>query len=119
MDQQPHTFDAMRAQLLANCSELLVRQLERRWALEMAERQDGRRLMRSLTCYETAYLFVDVAGPTWRVLHANQPAIDLLGAPRAGGVLYERGREVQGPMRQCALCCSGASYRSGTLAAPS
>jgi hypothetical protein len=39
MGQQPRKFDATRAQLLANCSELLVRQLERKWALKMMESQ--------------------------------------------------------------------------------
>ena len=80
MGQQARSFDATRAQLLANCSELLVRQLERRWALQRMQLQDAAALARPIACYDAAYLFVDAAGERWRVLHMNEPAIQQLGA---------------------------------------
>ena len=82
MGQEPRKFDAMRAQVLANMAEMLVRQLERQWALQLAEQKDMGRMMRSLSVYDMAYLFVDVGGAgssSWRVLHMNNNAIDRLG----------------------------------------
>ncbi len=84
MGQQPRKFDATRAQLLANMAELLVRQLERTWALQLQEEQQGKQLARSMSVYDSACLFVDVSKPTWRVLHANVPAIEQLGECNAG-----------------------------------
>jgi hypothetical protein len=38
MGQQPRKFDAERGTILANLSEMLVRQIEERWAREAAKK---------------------------------------------------------------------------------
>jgi GAF domain-containing protein len=99
MGQQPRKFDATRAQLLANMAELLVRQLERTWVMQLQEEQQGKQLARSMSVYDSACLFVDVSKPTWRVLHANVPAIEQLGikweANYAELALFKEGRTRQ------------------------
>jgi len=82
LDQVPHKFCAKRAQLLCNFAELLERQLERNWALQVKERRNSSRLMRSLDCYEACYLFVEVSTPEWRVLHVNDASHRQLGGCR-------------------------------------
>lgn len=77
--QEPAEFDATRGQVLSNIAELLVRQLERKWA-ESEARQGHMQLMRSLACYDEAFLFLDTSRKgDWRVLHMNQAASKLLG----------------------------------------
>jgi len=80
MGQHPRKFDATRGQLLTNCAEMLVRQLEQKWALQMAGSSKGSGLLRSLACYSAAYLFVDVSESAWQVLHMNEAAVQQLGA---------------------------------------
>ncbi|KAL3147321.1 hypothetical protein ABBQ32_002806 [Trebouxia sp. C0010 RCD-2024] len=76
--QEPAEFDATRGQVLSNIAELLVRQLERKWA-ESEARQGHMQLMRSLACYDEAFLFLDTSRKgDWRVLHMNQAASKLL-----------------------------------------
>lgn len=65
--------------MLANLAELLVRQLERKW-VEAEARRSNVQLMRSLACYDEAFLFLDTSKKgDWRVLHMNQAASKLLG----------------------------------------
>ena len=79
MGQQPGEFDATRGQVLANITELLVRQLEHKWAQAEAHRS-SLQLMRSLACYDEAFMFLDTSRQgDWRVLHMNQAASKLLG----------------------------------------
>ncbi len=77
--QKPQKFDADRAQFLANMTEVVVRQLERRWARELADRKEGTHLARSLECYDMAYMLVDASTPDWRVIYMNNASQDLLG----------------------------------------
>ena len=64
---------------MGNMAELLVRQLEYKWA-ESEARQSNVQLMRSLACYEEAFLFLDTSkAGDWRVLHMNMAACKLLG----------------------------------------
>lgn len=79
MGQEPRKFDAMRAQVLSNLAEMLVRQLEYNWALQLQEQQTGVRMLRAMSCYDKAYLFVETSGYPWRVWHMNVPAINQLG----------------------------------------
>ena len=77
--QEPTEFDATRGQVLANITELLVRQLEQKWAMSQA-RNSSVQLMRSLACYDEAFLFLDTSRQgDWRVLHMNKAASKLLG----------------------------------------
>lgn len=65
--------------MFANLAEMAVRQLERNWALSEAV-QSNVQLMRSLACYEEAFLFLDTSKPgNWRVLHINKAAAGMLG----------------------------------------
>eukprot|EP00775_Hariotina_reticulata_P004061 gene4061-4308_t len=81
MGQKPRTFDATRGAILANLSELLVRQIERRWALQQASKNEGSALLRNADAYESAVAFIDATDMNaWRVLHLNTPAKELLGA---------------------------------------
>ena len=76
---EPAEFDATRGQVLANISELLVRQLERKWA-ESEARQSNVQLMRCLACYDEGFMLLDTSGEgDWRVLHINKAASKLLG----------------------------------------
>ena len=82
--QEPAEFDATRGQVLSNIAELLVRQLERKWA-ESEARRGHVQLMRSLACYDEAFLFLDTSKKgDWRVLHMNQAASKLLGKSEVG-----------------------------------
>ena len=77
--QEPTEFDATRGQVLANITELVVRQLEQKWAMSQA-RNSSVQLMRSLACYDEAFLFLDTSRQgDWRVLHMNKAASKLLG----------------------------------------
>ena len=77
--QQPAQFDAARGAVLANITELLVRQLEQKWAKSEA-RNSSLQLMRSLACYDEAFMFLDTSRQgDWRVLHMNKAASELLG----------------------------------------
>jgi hypothetical protein len=59
---------------------LQVRQIERRWAMQEAEKYSGSRLLRSADAYESAVGFVDASRTgDWRLLHLNAPAAALLG----------------------------------------
>ena len=79
MGHEPRKFDASRGLVLSNLSEMLVRQLEHQWA-ESEARQSSVQLMRSLACYEEAFLFLDTSREgDWRVLHMNLAASKLLG----------------------------------------
>lgn len=79
VSQKPRSFDATRSVVLGNMAELLVRQLEYKWA-ESEARQSNVQLMRSLACYEEAFLFLDTSkAGDWRVLHMNMAACNLLG----------------------------------------
>ena len=54
--------------MLANLSEMMVRQLERNWAQDEA-RKNNMQLMRALSCYDTAFLFLDLSKPgDWQVM---------------------------------------------------
>ena len=76
---EPREFDATRGLVLSNLSEMLVRQLERKWA-ESEALQSNVQLMRSLACYEEAFLFLDTSREgDWRVLHMNMAASTALG----------------------------------------
>ena len=76
---EPREFDASRGLVLSNLSEMLVRQLEHKWA-ESEARQSSVQLMRSLACYEEAFLFLDTSREgDWRALHMNMAASKLLG----------------------------------------
>ena len=76
---EPREFDASRGLVLSNLSEMLVRQLEHKWA-ESEARQSSVQLMRSLACYEEAFFFLDTSREgDWRVLHMNLAASKLLG----------------------------------------
>lgn len=82
MGNQARRFDATRAQVLANLAEMMVRQLEKRWALQLAAMSDVEgavQMLRPLEAYDTPYLVVDTSVSPWRVLHMNIPAIDALG----------------------------------------
>jgi hypothetical protein len=80
MGQQPRSFDATRAQVLSNVAEMLVRQLERTWALQVRAAGDPSHLLqRTPEVYDRAYLFVSAEGGAWTVLHMNEPAVALLG----------------------------------------
>ncbi|KAI8471183.1 MAG: kinase-like domain-containing protein, partial [Monoraphidium minutum] len=82
MGHTAQRFDATRAQCLANLAEMMVRQLERKWAQQLAERSDvGAAVtrLRPLAAYDTPYLVVDTAASPWRVMHMNVPAADTLG----------------------------------------
>ena len=59
---EPRKFDASKAAMLANLSELAVRQAEHRWALD-EHRKHNVGLMRQLSCYEQPFLFVDISEP--------------------------------------------------------
>ena len=48
--------------MLANLSELAVRQAEHRWAVE-EHRKHNVGLMRQLSCYEQPFIFVDISEP--------------------------------------------------------
>lgn len=64
---------------MTNIAELLVRQLEQKWA-ESDARQSNVQLMRSLACYDEAFMFLDTSREgDWRVLHMNKAAATLLG----------------------------------------
>ena len=77
--QEPAEFDATRGQVLANITEFLVRQLEQKWAKSQA-RHSSVKLMRSLACYDEAFMFLDTSRQgDWRVLHMNKSASKLLG----------------------------------------
>ena len=77
--REPTQFDATRGQVLANITELLVRQLEQKWAKSEAQHSSVQ-LMRSLACYDEAFIFLDTSRQgDWRVLHMNKAAAKLLG----------------------------------------
>eukprot|EP00884_Botryococcus_braunii_P014358 jgi/Botrbrau1/22923/Bobra.0030s0002.2 len=79
---EPRKLDDQGAMILANMAELVVRKLEKQWALHLAKQEEaaGRTaLMRSIDCYERGYLFVDTGVQPWRVLHMNQPACEQTG----------------------------------------
>ena len=79
MGHEPRKFDASRGLVLTNLAEMLVRQLEQKWA-ESEARQSNVQLMRSLACYEEAFLFLDTSkAGDWKVLHMNMAASALLG----------------------------------------
>ena len=59
---EPRKFDASKAAMLANLSELAVRQAEHRWAVD-EHRKHNVGLMRQLSCYEQPFLFVDISEP--------------------------------------------------------
>ncbi|WIA38325.1 hypothetical protein OEZ86_001662 [Tetradesmus obliquus] len=87
MGQQPRKFDATRGAILANLSELLVRQIERRWALQGSQRVQGSKLMRSVEAYGSACGFIDASNVNkWRLLHLNAPAVELLGGLGSEGI---------------------------------
>lgn len=49
-------------------------------AVQGAAKSQGSKLLRSVECYDTAVGFVDSTDVTsWKVLHLNGPAVDLLG----------------------------------------
>eukprot|EP00879_Flechtneria_rotunda_P024348 GHRR01025807.1.p1 GENE.GHRR01025807.1~~GHRR01025807.1.p1 ORF type:complete len:558 (+),score=172.49 GHRR01025807.1:730-2403(+) len=80
MGQEPRKFDATRGAILANLSELLVRQIEARWALQEENKQQGSNLLRSADAYTSACSLVDASdNNNWRILHLNAPAVELLG----------------------------------------
>ncbi len=60
-------------------AELLVRQLERNWALQLAEQKAGVHLARSLASYDMAYMLVDAGKRDWRVIYMNKAAERHLG----------------------------------------
>ena len=100
--REPTQFDATRGQVLANITELLVRQLEQKWAKSEAQHSSVQ-LMRSLACYDEAFIFLDTSRQgDWRVLHMNKAASKLLGkrgsAKRAsehgGGVFQEQHQSI-------------------------
>jgi hypothetical protein len=62
MGQRPAQFDVMRAQLLANLAELLVRQLEERWVASLRDSNTPLRLMRDASCYKCVKREAAVAG---------------------------------------------------------
>ena len=79
LGREPTVFDATRGQVLANITELLVRQLEQKWARSEAQHSSVQ-LMRSLACYDEAFMFLDISRQgDWRVLHMNKAAAKLLG----------------------------------------
>jgi hypothetical protein len=55
-------------------AELVVRKLEKNWALQQWMGAQRNAMMRSIDCYERGYLFVDAQQQPWRILHMNQPA---------------------------------------------
>ena len=84
--REPRNFDTTRGTVLANLAEMAVRHVERNWALSEAS-QCSVSLMRSLACYEEAFLFLDTSRPgDWRVLHINKAAADMLGKPTGRGL---------------------------------
>ena len=80
MGQEPRKFDATRGVILANLSELLVRQIEARWASQARRKCEAGHLKRAADAYNSATGFIDASDPrSWRVLHLNGPAVELLG----------------------------------------
>ncbi|GBF95008.1 hypothetical protein Rsub_07509 [Raphidocelis subcapitata] len=82
MGQRARKFDATRAQVLANLAEMMTRQLEARWARQLAAAGDvagAVARLRPLAAYDAAYMVVDTSSSPWRVMHLNVPAIDALG----------------------------------------
>ncbi|WIA42087.1 hypothetical protein OEZ86_009363 [Tetradesmus obliquus] len=79
MGQQPRSFDAQRGQMLANLAEMLVRQLEARWVRSLQASGSTPELRRSLACYNTCYLVLDLSSNPWRVVHMNEPAREATG----------------------------------------
>jgi hypothetical protein len=80
MGQEPRKFDATRGVILANLSELLVRQIEARWAREARRKCEAGHLRRAADAYRHATGFIDASDPhNWKVLHLNGPAVELLG----------------------------------------
>ncbi|KIY92470.1 mixed lineage protein kinase, partial [Monoraphidium neglectum] len=99
MGNKAQRFDATRAQVLANLAEMMVRQLEQKWARQLSNQSDvsaAVQRLRPLGAYDTPYLVVDTASSPWRVLHMNNPAIDMLGvewgASYAELALHKAGR---------------------------
>ncbi|KAF6263741.1 hypothetical protein COO60DRAFT_1292858, partial [Scenedesmus sp. NREL 46B-D3] len=79
MGQQPGKFDAQRGQLLANLAEMLVRQLEVKWVHTLQASGSAPGLRRSMSCYDTCYLVLDLSANPWRVVHMNEPAREATG----------------------------------------
>jgi len=81
MGQQPRKFDAARGTMLANLSEMLVRQIERAWVQSStAASIGGSKLLRTADAYTAACGIIDASDVScWRLLHLNGPAVELLG----------------------------------------
>eukprot|EP00879_Flechtneria_rotunda_P004002 GHRR01004243.1.p1 GENE.GHRR01004243.1~~GHRR01004243.1.p1 ORF type:complete len:773 (+),score=221.32 GHRR01004243.1:1592-3910(+) len=79
MGTEPRKFDALRGQLLANMAEMLVRQLEQRWVAKLQASGSAAVLMRSLHCYDAAYLVLDLSCQPWAILHMNEKAREITG----------------------------------------
>jgi len=57
-----------------------VRTLESAYALELAKRQTAA-LRRAVDTYRTASLFVSARGASWALMHMNDVALRMAGAP--------------------------------------
>lgn len=79
MDSKPRKVDANSAQILSNIAELTVRELEKKWAMEL-ERACLDHVLRSLDCYDQGFLFVEASKVDWQIIHVSPAAAQETGA---------------------------------------
>eukprot|EP00884_Botryococcus_braunii_P002388 jgi/Botrbrau1/1214/Bobra.0163s0022.1 len=85
-DPRPRTFDAGQCQIMHNMAELVVREIERGWALSLAVRDrqkfEKEACLRAMDCFTDPVLMVDTGKPGWQLLHVNTAFEERLGVTR-------------------------------------
>lgn len=78
-DNRPRKVDATSAQILSNIAELAMRELEKKWAMQL-ERACLDHVLRSLDCYDQGFLFVEASRADWQIIHVSPAAAQETGA---------------------------------------
>ncbi|BDA44668.1 probable megakaryocyte-associated tyrosine-protein kinase at C-terminar half [Coccomyxa sp. Obi] len=79
-DNKPRKVDATSAQILSNIAELAMRELEKKWAMQL-ERACLDHVLRSLDCYDQGFLFVEASCADWQIIHVSPAAAQETGLP--------------------------------------
>ncbi|KAK9827969.1 hypothetical protein WJX81_002964 [Elliptochloris bilobata] len=121
-DAAPRKFDAGRCSILNNMAELVVRELERVWALRHTRlaaaqmQQVGQGLLRAMDCFQEAIMMVDVREPGWRIMHLNQAAIQQTGVTREVGLASRFWGLFEAPKQQSPANPAEADWRAAAAA---
>ena len=78
-DKKPRKVDATSAQILSNIAELAMREMEKKWAMQL-ERACLDHVLRSLDCYDQGFLFVEASRAEWQIIHVSPAAAQETGA---------------------------------------